>query len=159
MLQVGYSSMLSVALARYRAHRRAVPSRRRDASASVVPRAKSVLFIFLTGGPSHIDTFDMKPDAPAEVRGSFAPIATDVPGIFFCEHLPLLAAHASKLAIARTMYCNPALASHETGTHAMLTGNNELPPGSSLYASRHDWPCLAADWITCVPAHPICPAA
>jgi len=144
ILQVGYSSMLSVALAPLLAarSRRAVAATRE--SFTGVPRAKSVLFIFLTGGPSHIDTFDMKPEAPAEVRGPFAPIATDVPGISFCEHLPLVARQASKLAVVRTMHCNPALGAHETGTHAMLTGNNELPPGSSLYASRHDWPCYAA---------------
>ncbi|HEY1602412.1 MAG TPA: DUF1501 domain-containing protein [Pirellulales bacterium] len=142
MLQVGYSSMLSVALGPLLgAQARSAAS---SSSIAGVPRAKGVLFIFLTGGPSHIDTFDMKPAAPAEVRGSFAPIATDVPGIYFCEHLPQLASQASKLAVVRTMHCNPALASHETGTHAMLTGNNDLPPGSSLYASRHDWPCLAA---------------
>ena len=103
-----------------------------------------MLFIFLAGGPSHIDTFDMKPDAPAECRGSFAPIATSVPGMTFCEHLPRLAARAHKLAVVRTMHCSPSLGAHETGTHAMLTGNNELPPGSGLYASRHDWPCFAA---------------
>jgi hypothetical protein len=143
VLQVGYSSILSVALAPLlAAQARSAPAP--DGDASVVPRAKGVLFIFLTGGPSHIDTFDMKPDAPAEVRGTFEQIATDVPGIFFCEHLPQLARHASKLAIVRTMHCNPSLGAHETGTHAMLTGNNELPPGASLYASRHDWPCFAA---------------
>ncbi len=144
VLQVGYSSMLSVALAPLLAARaRSTPHALRGTVAGV-PRAKSVLFIFLTGGPSHIDTFDMKPEAPAEVRGPFAPIATNVPGISFCEHLPLIARHASKLAVVRTMHCNPALGAHETGTHAMLTGNNDLPPGSSLYASRHDWPCYAA---------------
>jgi hypothetical protein len=143
LLQVGYSSMLSVALAPLlAAQSRSAPAPVEGLSS--VPRAKGVLFIFLTGGPSHIDTFDMKPEAPAEVRGTFQPIATDVPGIFFCEHLPQLARHASKLAVVRTMHCNPSLGAHETGTHAMLTGNNELPPGASLYASRHDWPCFAA---------------
>ncbi|HVU86778.1 MAG TPA: DUF1501 domain-containing protein [Pirellulales bacterium] len=147
LLQVGYSSMLSVALAPLLARQARSAERATRAaggSGAVVPRAKSVLLIFLTGGPSHIDTFDMKPDAPAEIRGSFDPISTDVPGIQFCEHLPLVARHASKLAIVRTMHVNPGLAAHETGTHAMLTGNNDLPPGSSLYASRHDWPCYAA---------------
>ncbi len=145
ILQVGYSSMLSVALAPSWRRKPAVPSvRPYPAAARIVPQAKSVLFIFMTGGPSHIDTFDLKPDAPAEVRGPFVPIATDVPGIQFCEHLPLLARQASKLAIVRTMHVNPGLGAHETGTHAMLTGNNDLPPGASLYASRHDWPCYAA---------------
>ena len=144
VLQVGYSSMLSVALAPLLAAQARTAQRPTSAGSPGVPRAKSVLFIFLTGGPSHIDTFDMKPDAPEEVRGTFAPIATDVPGIFFCEHLPQLARQAGKLAVVRTMNCSPSFGSHETGTHAMLTGNDALPPGASLYASRHDWPCFAA---------------
>jgi hypothetical protein len=143
VLQIGYSSMLSVALAPLLA----AQSRSAEASTkagAATPRAKSVLLIFLTGGPSHIDTFDMKPQAPAEIRGSFSPIDTETPGISICEHLPLLARQTNKLAIVRTMNCSPALGSHETATHAMLTGNDGLPPGASLYASRHDWPCFAA---------------
>ena len=58
---------------------------------AVAPRAKSVLFIFLTGGLSHHDSFDMKPAAPAEIRGEFKPISTRTPGLQICEHLPRLA--------------------------------------------------------------------
>src|SRR5687767_14715825 len=54
-------------------------------------RGKSAIFVFLGGGPSHMDTFDMKPDAPAEVRGEFNPIKTNVAGVQICEHLPRLA--------------------------------------------------------------------
>ncbi|HEY2840996.1 MAG TPA: DUF1501 domain-containing protein [Pirellulales bacterium] len=149
VLQVGYSSMLSMALAPLlAAQARSAPTTSTVASGTnrhaAPPRAKSVLLIFLTGGPSHIDTFDLKPHAPVEVRGPFTPIATETPGVFFCEHLPLLAKQSDKLAVVRTMNCSPALGSHETGTHAMLTGNDALPPGSGLYASRHDWPCYAA---------------
>ena len=56
--------------------------------AATKPRARSCIFVFLFGGPSHIDLWDMKPDAPAEVRGPFRPIATSVPGVRVCEHLP-----------------------------------------------------------------------
>ena len=52
-------------------------------------RPKSVIMIWMRGGPSHIDSFDMKPDAPAEIRGEFQPIATNVPGIQICEYMPL----------------------------------------------------------------------
>ena len=62
-------------------------------------RSKSAIFINLTGGPSHVDTFDLKPDAPSEFRGSFNPIKTNVPGVVICEHLPKLAKCADKLAI------------------------------------------------------------
>src|SRR5213080_3077550 len=54
-------------------------------------RAKSVLFLFLFGGPSQLDTFDMKPDAPSGIRGPFRPIASRTPGLRICEHLPRLA--------------------------------------------------------------------
>ena len=54
-------------------------------------RAKRCLMLYMWGGPSHIDTFDMKPNAPLEIRGEFAPISTKVPGIQICEHLPHLA--------------------------------------------------------------------
>src|SRR5688572_13702939 len=62
-------------------------------------KAKSAIVIWLGGGPPHLDTFDMKPDAPAEYRGEFHPIATNVAGIQVCEHLPLLAQCADKYAI------------------------------------------------------------
>src|SRR4051794_21517261 len=54
-------------------------------------QARSVIFLSLWGGPSHLDTFDLKPEAPAEVRGEFAPVETSVSGIRICEHLPRLA--------------------------------------------------------------------
>ena len=55
------------------------------------PRAKSVIYIFLSGGLSQIDSFDMKPEAPREIRGEFDPIPTRTPGLQICEHLPMLA--------------------------------------------------------------------
>src|SRR5690242_13101660 len=64
-------------------------------------RGKSVIMIYLPGGPSHIDMYDMKPLAPAEYRGEFKPIHTNVPGIDLCEHMPLQAKIADKLTIVR----------------------------------------------------------
>src|SRR5262245_35894881 len=69
---------------------------------SAVPK-KSVIFIFLTGGLSHQDSFDLKPDAPDSVRGEFRPIATRTPGMDICEHLPLLAQRSDKYALVRSM--------------------------------------------------------
>jgi hypothetical protein len=65
--------------------------------------AKAVILIDLFGGPSHIDTFDMKPDAPPEIRGEFKSIPTVLPGIRVCEHLPLLATRLNKLAVVRSV--------------------------------------------------------
>ena len=67
------------------------------------PRTKSVIMVLLIGGPSHIDMYDMKPDAPVEIRGDFKPIQTNVPGIAICEHMPRQAKLADKLAIVRNM--------------------------------------------------------
>jgi hypothetical protein len=68
---------------------------------------KSVVMVYLYGGPSHIDTYDLKPDAPAEYRGEFKPIATNVPGFDICELMPLQAKIADKLALIRNMKFNP----------------------------------------------------
>src|SRR5436190_24120239 len=64
---------------------------------------KAVIMIFLPGGPSHQDMFDLKADAPSEIRGEFKPISTSVPGIEICEHLPRLAKCMDKAAIIRSM--------------------------------------------------------
>src|SRR5437764_854391 len=69
------------------------------AAASPAPRAKSVIFVFLTGGLAHHDSFDPKPDAPSDIQGEFQPRATRVPGIQLCEHLPLLADRADRFAL------------------------------------------------------------
>ncbi len=79
-----------------------------------------MIIVFLTGGPSHIDTFDLKPDAPAEIRGEFKPIATKIPGVSFCEHLPRFAARADKLAVVRS-FSHPQT-NHLLATHHVLTG-------------------------------------
>lgn len=106
------------------------------------PRAKSVILVFLTGGLSHIDSFDMKPDAPDGIRGEFKPIASKVPGIPICEHLPMLAERLDKLAIVRTMahhYTN-----HLNATHELLTGHSQPGAFFDKVASRDDYPCYAA---------------
>lgn len=94
--------------------------RLRAASGRETARAKSVILIWMRGGPSHIDSFDMKPAAPAEVRGEFQPIATNVPGIQICEYLPLLAQDMDKLAIVRGIRSND-LGDHTP--HYIVTGS------------------------------------
>jgi hypothetical protein len=107
-------------------------------------RAKSVIFVFLTGGLSHHDSFDMKPDAPADIRGEFHPIATPVPGTQVCEHLPLLAQRADRYALVRSMRTNSD--GHELACHMLLTGRLEMPPGFSLdnVPSANEWPSIPA---------------
>jgi Protein of unknown function (DUF1501) len=76
---------------------------RSDAAASTHQAQKSIINVYLPGGPSHIDTFDLKPDAPAEIRGEFRPIATTVPGMEICQLMPKLAQLGKKFAIVRSL--------------------------------------------------------
>jgi hypothetical protein len=73
---------------------------------------KSVIMVYLHGGPPHMDMFDMKPDAPAEIRGEFRPIPTNVPGVEICELLPKLATVADKLSVIRNLTFNEYLEGH-----------------------------------------------
>src|SRR5436190_9160854 len=79
------------------------------------------IMLFLVGGPSHIDTWDPKPDAPAEVRGPFPPTATNVPGVQISEIFPRMARHADKYSLIRSCY-HTATAVHDTGYQMMQTG-------------------------------------
>src|SRR5580692_108772 len=80
-----------------------LPGLMRAEAASGRKTQKSVIMVYLSGGLAHQDSFDLKPNAPAEVRGEFKPIATDVPGVHICELLPRLARCASKLALVRSL--------------------------------------------------------
>ena len=79
------------------------------------------ILLFLVGGPSQLDTWDLKPDAPAEIRGPFRPIKTNVPGVEICEHFPLMAKQADRYAILRSVHHKEAPI-HETGCQLMQTG-------------------------------------
>src|SRR6516225_10034233 len=79
------------------------------------------IMLFLVGGPSHIDTFDPKPKAPAEVRGPFQPIATKAPGMEITEIFPRVAKHTDKFSLIRSVY-HTATAVHDTGHQMMQTG-------------------------------------
>jgi len=103
------------------------------------PRAKSVIMLFLSGGPSQLDMWDLKPDAPAEVRGTFQPIGTNVPGIEISEHLPRLATHADKFSILRAV--NHSVPSHPAGAYWMMVGMPfARPRGDAGFMSRVDRP-------------------
>ena len=88
-------------------------------------KAKSAIFVRLSGGPSHMDTFDLKPNAPETHRGEFKEIKTNVPGMRFCEHLPGLAKVADKFSILRGV--SHTLAAHKLGSLYLQTGNRPLP--------------------------------
>lgn len=102
------------------------------------PRAKSCIFIFLSGGLSQHDSFDMKPHAADDIRGEFQPIATQTPGLHICEHLPRLAQRSPLWSLCRSV--THSSNEHSAGHHIMLTGRSDLPQGfnpSKPLASDH----------------------
>ncbi|QDT52202.1 hypothetical protein Pan44_02110 [Caulifigura coniformis] len=101
-------------------------------------KAKACILLFMWGGPAHQDTWDLKPEAPREIRGEFQPISTATPGIQICEHFPELAQRTDRLAIVRSMTHNNV--DHTTSTHFLLTGQPP-PPDNDL---KHDWPSLGS---------------
>lgn len=102
-------------------------------------RAKSVIILFLSGGPAHQDMWDLKPDAPEEVRGTFQPIATNVPGIAISEHLPRMAALADKYAILRSVHHRQS--AHPAAAYWMMVGSPiARPVANASFMSRSDRP-------------------
>jgi len=143
-LQVGYSGLLGLGLTSILSNRAKAGS---PSPPAPLPRRegrnpKSVIIVFLTGAPSHLDMFDMKPDAPAEIRGEFRPITTRVPGLHVCEHLPRLAARAEKYAVVRSLSHREN--NHLVATHHVLTGHQQPGAFFDKVASRDDWPCYSS---------------
>src|SRR5262249_8946899 len=102
-----------------------------------------VIYIFLSGGLSQLDSFDLKPHAPESIRGEFKPIATRTPGIYICEHLPLLARQSGLWSLVRSL-THPSNG-HSEGHMIMLSGQTPLPPGFSANQPKPtDWPSIAA---------------
>ena len=112
-----------------------------QASAAGEPRrtGKSVILLWMAGGPSHIDTWDMKPDRPLENRGPFSPIATRVPGVRICEYLPRQAAMMDKFTIIRSM---DATHSNHEPNMVMQTANADAEPRTSRTA--HLYPAIGS---------------
>ena len=105
--------------------------------------AKSCLLVFMEGGPSQLDTFDLKPDAPAEVRGEFKPIATSVPGMRVCDYLPKLATRMHHFAQVRSVH--HAVNDHNAGAYYMLTGRSPVEGSKLIVAeSPKNFPCYGA---------------
>src|SRR4051794_5925137 len=115
-----------------------------EAGQVVGPRAKSVLFLFLFGGPSQLETFDLKPDAPSGIRGPFRPIASRSPGLRVCEHLPRLAARSDRFAVVRTMTHRH---NDHNACHVIQTGHPmpAAPRGAAgVDATDKDWPAIGS---------------
>jgi hypothetical protein len=105
-------------------------------------RARAVILLFMDGGPSHIDLFDMKPGAPEEVRGPFKPIRTSVPGVSVCEHLPRLAARMDRVLQVRSVRHTDSI--HDPAVYLTLTGKRHPTPLGGLKVSPDDAPHVGA---------------
>src|SRR5205085_4827553 len=106
-------------------------------TAGAAPRqAKACILIWMDGGPSHYETFDPKPEAPSELRGSFAAIETKIPGVRFSQHMRKLAAIADKFAVIRSIRHDQG--NHGAGNHYMMTGAPpRIPVGCGAFVSFH----------------------
>ena len=115
-----------------------------QAPAQVVkPKAKSVIFLLLFGGPSQLETFDMKPDAPELVRGPFRPIASRTPDLLISEHLPRTANISNKFCVVRTM--THSFNDHSGGGHYIQTGKRwHVPIGGGFSPTPKDWPSMGS---------------
>ena len=110
---------------------------------ATLPNPKTVIYLFLTGGPSQHDTFDMKPDGPTEYKGEFNPIATATPGTQICEHMPQLAKRSQMWSLVRSLTHKES--GHGKGTYVMLTGKTVVPPTfRSSKPQSIDVPSIAA---------------
>lgn len=122
-VQVGTSALLGLGIN----HLSALNQLQADEGNAAITTAKAVIYIFLSGGLAQHDSFDPKPNAPADIRGEFAPIATRTPGVQICEHLPLLAGCSDRWAMVRSL--THPYNEHSIGHHVMLTGRTPTPVG------------------------------
>lgn len=133
VLQAGGAGLLGLSLPRVLAAEEA----RRPA------RARSVIFLFLFGGPSQLETFDLKPEAPSNMRGPFLPIPCKTPGLLISEQLPRLAAVSNRFCVIRTMTHD--FNDHSGGGHYIQTGRRwHVPIGGGFNATPKDWPSMGS---------------
>ena len=136
LLQIGGAGLLGLCLPKVLAAEGA-------AAAFTKGKAKSVIFLFLFGGPSQLETFDMKPDAPREIRGPFTPIPSRTPDLLISEHLGRLAKISDKFGVIRTM--THSFNDHSGAGHYIQTGKRwHLPIGGGFSATPEDWPSMGS---------------
>jgi hypothetical protein len=107
------------------------------------PRAKSVIFLTLFGGPSQLETFDLKPHAPSKIRGPFSPTPCQTPGLLISDQLPRLAATSDKFCVVRSM--THPYNDHSGGAHYIQTGKQwQIPIGGGFNTTPRDWPSIGS---------------
>jgi Protein of unknown function (DUF1501) len=144
LLRVGGASLIGLSLPEFLAWKASAAEAKTEAPGKPFGAAKSVIMLFLQGGPSHIDIWDPKPEAPSNIRGEFKPIKTKVPGIQFAETMPMLADQMDKFTIIRSMSYTPSgLFNHTAAIYQMMTGwapDKVSPSGQLEPPSPRDFP-------------------
>lgn len=149
VLQVGSAGLLGLTLPGL------LRARDRSAGTEQTPRANACILIFLNGGPSHLDMWDLKPGAPPEIRGEFKPIATSVPGVMVGEHLPRLAKLQHRCTLIRSMH-HSVNNSHAAAVYCGLTGHDRGENGGG--AKPTDYPAIGSVVGYCrPPTNPVVP--
>ncbi len=142
-LEVGGAGLLGLSLPKLLAAETRQPQQQQAGQAAARPRAKSVIFLYLFGGPSQLETFDLKPQAPDAIRGPFRPIASRTPELLICEHLPRMAQISDRFCVLRTL--GHAYNDHSTAGHYIQTGHPwHIPIGGGFNATDKDWPALGS---------------
>lgn len=145
LLQVGGLGLMGISLPGL------IEARARGRELGVLPTADACILLFLNGGPSHLDMWDMKPEAPDGIRGEFQPIATSLPGYSVCEHLPRLARHMHRATVVRSMHHSVNNA-HAAAVYTSLTGHDRGDATVAIGAAQHDYPSVGAVLSRCRPA-------
>ncbi len=140
ILRAGGAGMLGLSLSQLLA----AEARAAESSVARSPaKAKSVIFLLLFGGPSQLETFDMKPEAPEKIRGPFRPIRSRTPGLIMCEHLPRIANISDRFCVVRTM--SHSFNDHSGGAHYLQTGRRwHVPIGGGFSPTPKDWPSMGS---------------
>ncbi len=136
MLQIGAIGALNLTLPQVLA------AGQRSSAGGLTPRADSCILVFLNGGPSHLDMWDMKPHLPQEMRSEFQPIATTVPGVQVCEHLPRLARQMNHFALVRSVHHDQV--AHAPAVYTALTGVRSNVRAGIMGAKPTDHPAIGS---------------
>jgi hypothetical protein len=143
LLQVGGAGLLGLSLPKLLAAEAAAETGPTSLGGVKLGRAKSVIFLFLFGGPSQLETFDLKPSAPSNIRGPFLPIHSRTPDLMISEHLHRLANVSDKFCVVRTMTHD--FNDHSGGGHYIQTGHRwHIPIGGGFSATPKDWPSMGS---------------
>ncbi len=146
LLQVGGGSLMGISLPRLLA------ADQTARSPQMTARADSLIVIFLNGGPSHLDMWDMKPDGPTDSRGEFKPIETSLPGVQICEHLPQLARQMHLATLVRSMH-HSVNNSHAAAVYVGMTGHDRGEQGGGFQPTDNPNPGGVAALLRPTPPH------